>query len=53
VLGYCYAAPTGNATARLIVIEQDGMTGLARQSAETSEANALRQAGDKTLCYVN
>jgi hypothetical protein len=53
VLGYCYAAPTGNATARLMVIEQDGMTGLTRQPAEASEANALRQAGDKTLCYVN
>lgn len=53
VLGYCYAAPTGNANAKLMAIQQEGMSDLARQSTEASEINALHQEGDKTLCYVN
>lgn len=53
VLGYCYAAPRGNGNAKLMAMQQEGMTGLARQSTEASEINALKQAGDKTLCYVN
>jgi hypothetical protein len=51
VLGYCYAAPQGNANARLVAMQQDGMTGLTRQPA--SGTSVLNQDGDKTLCYVN
>lgn len=53
VLGYCYAAPSGNASAKLVSMRQDGMTSVARQPTEASEVSVLSQEGDKTLCYVN
>lgn len=52
-LGYCYAKPTGNANAKLVVMQQDGMTDVARQPTEALGIAALSQEGDTTLCYVN
>lgn len=49
-LGYCYSAPSGNASARLVLIQQDGLTGLAR---EPGGSQSQAHPGEKTLCYVN
>jgi hypothetical protein len=49
-LGYCYAAPQGNANLKLMAMRKEGMTAVARQPIEFSALNA---EGDKTLCYVN
>ena len=53
VLGYCYATPNGNANAKLMGIVQDGMSGIARQSAGAVEAIVPSLEREKTLCYVN
>jgi hypothetical protein len=52
-LGYCYAAPRGNANVKLMALREEGMTWLARQPIEFSGISALNADGDKTLCYVN
>jgi hypothetical protein len=53
VLGYCYAAPRGNANVKLVAMREAGLTTLAREPIELSQVSAVSQGGDKTLCYVN
>jgi hypothetical protein len=52
-LGYCYAAPRGNANVKLVAMREEGLSALARQPIEFSQISALNREGDKTLCYVN
>jgi hypothetical protein len=53
LLGYCYAAPTGNAATRLVALQQDGMTALVRQSGAAGAAATADREGERTVCYVN
>jgi len=52
-LGYCYAVPTGNALAKLVAVEQDGMTGVLRYPGDPGETTSLDPQHEKTLCYVS
>lgn len=51
-LGYCYAAPTGNAGAALMAGNQRGRVVVARYPPEAADSGPVVAKKDKALCYV-
>lgn len=52
-LGYCYVTPTGNAAARLVAVEQGGLTSYVRYPSEEDGSVELDPQREKLLCYVS